>query len=113
MVDYVGEDLNSKLADVISIQRIPTKKKTMEKIVPKRKFNENDAKLFSKSELEILKEVSKRFKNSNSDEIELASHRESPWKKTSYTESIDYSLASGDRDSKFTKEEIELLLETA
>ncbi len=112
LVDYLGEDINSKLADAVYIKKVPTRKKAMDKIVPRREFNKNDERLFSKSELEVLKEVAKRFKNANSDQIEKASHQESPWKSTNYLDPIDYSLASNDKDSKFSKEEIELLLKT-
>ncbi len=112
LVDYVGEDLNSQLADTISIEKVPTRRNTMAKIVAKRKFTEHDRRLFSETELEVLKEVADRFRSSTSDEIEEASHKEAPWKETSDLESISYSLAARDKDSRLSEEEIKLLLKT-
>jgi len=113
LVDYVNEDKNSQLADTILVKIIPTARNPMEKIIPKREFSEADKKLFSATELEILKEVAERFKHFSSDEIEKASHNEAPWKNTRDLEPIRYSLAARDKDSLVSEEEIELLLKTA
>lgn len=112
LIDNLSEDKNAELSRTITIEKIPTKKNTMDKIVAKRKFSDSDRKLFSESELEILEEVVKRFKSVSSDEIEKASHNEAPWRDTSNLELIKYSLAARDKDSRLSEEEIELLLKT-
>lgn len=110
LVDTAAEDINaSELKDTIQIEYITTRKNKMVKIVPARDFTDDDKKLFSESELEILAQVSKKFKDSTSDQIEQVSHNESPYKDTTMLQEISYSLAANDSDSEMSKEEIELL----
>ena len=97
----------SKLTDVIHIETPPGTR--MQKVIPSRNFSEEDEKLFSKSELDTLREVAKKFGNTNTDDIIEASHTEAPWRTTEYLEVIPYSLAGMDEDSLFTSEDIELL----
>jgi hypothetical protein len=56
-----------------------------------------------------MHDVCDRFKEKNTREIEDAAHNESPWKKTSLLEKIDYELAINDSDCLVEKEEIELM----
>ena len=113
IVDEASDDISSSvLKDTIKIEKVKTARKLMEKIIPVREFTKDDEKLFSETELEILEEISKKFRNSTSDEIEEYSHRESTYKGTKYLETIPYTLAARDSDSKVTKEEIELLLKS-
>ncbi len=113
LVDDVGQYPTAQLSDTITIEKTQTRRNTMDKIIPKRKFSEKDKKWFSETELEVLEDVVKRFKTATSDEIEEASHKEAPWRETSDLEWIRYSLAARDKDSKLSEEEIELLLKTA
>lgn len=115
MIDDAEEDIeHSNLKDVINIEiwRKGRTEKVMCKIVPTRKFSENDKKYFSETEFEILGKVATRFKESTADQIEEASHKESPWKDTKYLDQIPYSLAARDPDSEVSEEEIELLLKS-
>ena len=80
----------------------------MKKAVAKRKFNEGDKKLFSKSEFEILKKVSERFSETTTNAIIEISHKEAPYIESEISQIIPYELAARDSDSKFTAEEIEL-----
>ena len=110
LVDSVDDDIdNAVLSDTIKIERLISS--DMHRVIPLRKFNENDAKLFSDTELQTLASVCKRFENKNARFIEDESHRESPWKKTGLLDNIPYELASEDPDCKTTKEEIILATE--
>lgn len=108
----VDDPEKSTLNDVIHFERIKRqwRGKEMIKMIPNRKFSESDKKYFSVSELEVLKEVCKKFYNIKAESIEKASHNESPWRETSLLDIIPYSLAAKDKDSEVTKEEIDLLL---
>lgn len=115
MIDDATEDIkHSNLRDVINIEtwQKKTSGEVMYKIVPNREFTENDKKYFSDTELEILGKVITRFKYSTADQIEDASHKECPWKETKYLDSISYTLAAKDPDSKVSEKEIELLLKS-
>lgn len=109
LVDTAADDIDSsKLADTISFEKpIGT---DMYRVLPTRKFTEDDKKYFSETELEILEKVCARFGNKNTSYIEEASHKETPWKATSFLEEIPYTLAAKDIDSTVDEEEIELLL---
>lgn len=98
---------NSELADTIAIETSPNS--LMQKIVATRLFNKDDAKLFSDSELDTLKEVIRRFKDTDTNTIVRMSHNEAPWKATNYRDPIPYSLAGRDPDSNFTEAEIQTL----
>ena len=98
---------SSKIADTIAVET--PKGSKMQKIIPLRKFTNEDVKLFSKSEIIILKEVVRRFKNTDTDTIIKLSHAESPWKDTNYRDPIPYSLAGRDPDSVYTEAEIKEL----
>jgi hypothetical protein len=80
------------------------------KIVPNRDSTEEDKLLFSESEFAILEEIANRFKNSKTQEIEEASHLESPWSETSLLDKIPYYLAAHDADSLVSEDEIKLAL---
>lgn len=109
LVDSAADDIdNSILADAISFDCPPNI--DMYRVLPKREFTDTDRKYFSESELEILKQVCLRFGDKNTKFIENASHKESPWQKTSLLQVIPYELAAEDSDSEVSKEEIELAL---
>lgn len=109
MVDTAADSAEeSQLNDVI-VCEFPEGIK-MCKIVPTRKFTEEDKLLFSESELKVLQEVVKRFGNSKMQEIEDASHSEAPWRETNYLDEIPYQLASHDSDSEVTEEDVLLAL---
>ncbi len=110
LVDNAADDIDSSmLADTISFERpVGT---TMFRVLPKRKFTEEDKKYFSETELDILQKVCFKFGNKNTKYVEDASHDEAPWKKTVLLEKIPYSLATEDPDCIVSKEEIELGLE--
>lgn len=108
LVDSADNDIDeSLLADTIAVERLS--EADIHRIVPRRTFNKNDERYFSKTELEVLQIVCERFGNKNTKYIEDASHDETPWKKTELLEEIPYSLAAEDIDCKMTKEELELL----
>jgi uncharacterized phage-associated protein len=108
LVDTASDDIdNSVLADTISIERPDGI--DMCRIVGLRKFTDDDAKIFSPSELNILKKICIRFGDKNTKFIEEASHSETPWKSTSFLDKIPYSLALGDSDCQSSKEELEFL----
>ncbi len=83
----------------------------MHKIIPRKKFSDAHRKLFTVAELKMLGEVSQRFRSSNKREIEKASHDEAPWSQTDLLDDIPYKLATRDRDSGATEEEVDLMME--
>ena len=108
LVDEACDDVdNSILADTIYFENVVDI--AMKRILPKRDFSENDKKYFSKSELEVLETVCRRFGAQNTKYIEDASHKEAPWLETNPLETIPYTLATGDKDCLVSKEEIQLL----
>lgn len=115
MIDDAEDDLeHSNLNDVIDIEKVKKLKtgNVMCKIVPLRKFSENDKKYFSETELEMLEKVASKYNTFTADQIEEASHKESPWKDTEYLDQIPYSLAARDPDSEVSEKEIELLVKS-
>lgn len=107
LVDDAGEDIeHSLLADTIDIRKPDDI--TMYNVLPRRGLTDNDLKMFSDTELEILADVCSKFGNKNTDYIEQASHQEAPWRETQMLEDIPYSLAANDPDCRVSKEEIEL-----
>lgn len=82
----------------------------MKRLIPLKEFSEKDRKYFTQTELDIMKEVCKKFSNTKTEDIEALSHKEAPWNKTNYLEEIPYSLAALDEDSKVSPDEIDLLL---
>lgn len=109
LVDTVAEDIdNSILSDTIRIEKLEDS--LLYRIIPLRKFTEQDKKYFTDGEFTIIKAVCGRFADKNTREIELASHKESAWKNTSLLEEISYLLAAEDADCQVPKEEIELSL---
>lgn len=107
LVDEVCDDLDSSvLADTVFCETSETSR--IMRIVSKRKFTDEDKKYFSKSELEMLDTVCKRFSDSNKKTIEDASHSEAPWRMTGILDRIPYSLAVHDNDCQVEKEDIEL-----
>lgn len=98
---------SSKIADTIKIET--PKGSIMQRIIPLRKFTKEDSKLFSKSEMDTMEEVVRRFKNMDTDTIIKLSHVEAPWKDTNYRDPIPYSLAGRDPDSTYTEGEIKEL----
>lgn len=109
LINSVENDTdNSLLADSLSIE--VTENSLTRRVVPTREFSEKDGEYFSPSELEVLKEVSKRFATKTGKFIEEASHNETAWRTTDELEDIPYTLATGDPDCLVEKEEIELAL---
>lgn len=109
LVNAVEYDLDeSLLGDAISVETSDAS--YIKRIVPKAKFSERDAALFSPSELDILKTVSTRFSNSTGKFIEDRSHEEAAWSKTGELQNIPYTLATEDSDCQSSKEEIEFVL---
>src|SRR3989344_3632306 len=110
LVDDSCDDVdNSILSDTIYCENVDNI--AMKRIIPKRQFTENDKKLFSKSEFEILEIVCRRFGAQNTKYIEDASHKEAPWLETEPLEIISYTMATRDIDCVVSKEEINLLNE--
>lgn len=108
LIDTADDDIdNSLIADTITVEKIDGS--DIHRIIPTRKFTENDKKYFSDNELEILKKVCLRFGNKNTKEIVDASHNEAPWKKTKFMDTIPYTLAVDDPDCIATEEEISLI----
>ena len=112
LVDTATDDVDqSILADTITCEwQQLSEGKTICRIRPVREFTKEDEKLFSKSELEVLKQVCVRFGDKNMKVIEDASHKETPWKETAFLDEIPYTLATRDADSQVTEEEVELLM---
>jgi uncharacterized phage-associated protein len=109
LVDDAGEDIESSaLADTIDIVRV--ERINMMRVVPRRKFTNEDKNLFSENELFVLDKVCARFTDSNTSMIENASHEEAPWTMTNPLEEIPYTLAAKDADCRVTQEDIELSL---
>lgn len=110
MVDDAGEDVDhSALADTIDIERPDGT--SMLKVVPRRKFSEDDRKLLSDNEMNVLAQVCARFGDKNTAYIEEASHREAGWQRTPMYKEIPYTLAAEDADSLVTADEIAFTLE--
>jgi len=109
LIDNASDDVdNSVLSDTVSFE---TPKGTdMYRIIPSRKFTEKDEKYFSRTELDILDAVCRRFGGKNTKFIEDISHTEAPWKETKFLEEIPYTLATKDNDCLVSEEEIKLLL---
>jgi len=102
------EPQKSSLSDIIKFE---TPSGTiMKRVLPKRDFTEQDAGLFTQTELEVLKEVTRLYSNKNTDYVEKKSHDEAPWKETKYLDEIPYVLATLDEDCDVGADEIELLL---
>lgn len=108
LVDDVCDDPDSSLlSDVISCEI--SEGKMIQKIIPKRKFNEEDEKLFSKTELEMLENICTRFGDKTARFVESVSHAEAPWRTTSTLQDIPYKLAILDRDCLVSEEEIDFV----
>ncbi|MFH1129118.1 MAG: Panacea domain-containing protein [Patescibacteria group bacterium] len=109
LVDTADDDIdNSILADTISFEKMDGE--GIHRIIPKRKFTEQDKEYFSTTEFDILTEVCKKFGDKNTKYIEEASHNESPWKETKFLGLIPYALAANDPDCIARKEEIEMIV---
>jgi len=96
----------SLLADILEFQDV----NGMQKIIARKEFTEREERLFSPAELKMMAEVCQRFYNANKREIETASHKESPWSNTALLEDIPYKLATNDKDSETTEEEVDLMM---
>jgi uncharacterized phage-associated protein len=109
LVNTVETDIDdSILGDVMSIESKDGS--NMKRIVTSRKFNDKDAEYFTPSELEVMKEIADRFRDSTGKYIEDASHRETAWRTTQKLEEISYTLATGDPDCLVTQEDIQTTL---
>lgn len=109
LVDEAGEDIDSSiLAEAIDIKRI--EHIDMFKIIPRRKLSEEELKMFSPSELKILKTVCEKFGKKNTDYIVEASHKEAPWLRSKMYRQISYTTAIFDSDCEVDEEEIALAL---
>lgn len=108
LVDSAADDIdNSVLADTITIDR--PEGIDMYRITPVKKFTEKDEKYLSENELDILKKVCLRFGDSNTKDIEEASHKEAPWRDTKFLEAIPYTIAAKDSDCLVEEEVIKVL----
>lgn len=109
LIDTADDDLDSSaLADTIHFEH--PNGTQMCRVLPNREFTKKDEKLFSETELEILQRVCKLYGDQNTQFVENSSHKEAPWNKTSFLDTIPYELAAEDPDSEFGKEEITLAL---
>lgn len=107
MVDNVVDDPEKAiLSDTIRINELDGIK--MQQIFSFQEFSVEDKDYFNDNELETLKTICVRFGSKNTKSIVEASHSESPWTETKILDRIPYSLAAMDKDSFFTKEEIEM-----
>ena len=96
----------SLLSDIIEFKDI----NKMHKIIPRKEFTNKYRKMFSISELKLMSEVCQRFGGSNKREIESVSHAEYPWMSTKILEDIPYKLATKDKDSEVSEDEIDLAM---
>ncbi len=80
------------------------------RFLPARGFTDDDAKLFSETELKVLEQVASQFKRTTTEDIEAASHSEAPWSETKLNEQIPYYLAAHDKRAKVSEDEIKLAL---
>jgi uncharacterized phage-associated protein len=108
VVDDTACGVETPLSEVIKFETPAGTK--MKRVIAKRQFTDDDKGHLSPSELEILKEVSKEFAEKRTNELEVASHKEAPWRETEYLEEIPYTLATLDKDCKVDREQIELFL---
>ncbi len=106
LVDEAEEDPETSfLSDLMSIEKQDNC--YLHKIVAKKPFTEEDAKLFSKSELDVLRNVCKKFYNSNTKAIETASHQDGPWEQVEFLGEIPYALVfNGDDEESKSKRDI-------
>lgn len=107
LVDTVADDPAKAVLSTTIACEFP-KGIDMCRIIPKRDFTEADKELFSRTELSVLEEVTKRYARANTAKIEEDSHSESPWKETHLLEKIPYYLAAHDKDAKVSEDEIKL-----
>lgn len=109
LVNSAIDDIdNSVLSDTIHFETPPGT--IMQRVLPARKFSENDKKYFTKSQLDIMEQVVKRFGDKNTKFVEDISHKESPWNCTNILENIPYTLAAKDDDCLVSEEEISLIM---
>jgi len=107
LVDSLADDPDhSPLADTVLVERRDGE--VIQRIVPVRKMKESELNTFSPSELDILKEVCRRFGTANTETIERASHDEAPWRLTNFLDSIPYELAAKDPDCVMDEEDIRI-----
>lgn len=110
MVNDAADDIDSsELADTIQFEK--PSGTHMCRILPKRKFTDQDEKLFSETELEIIKKVCLIFGGKNTKYLEDVSHKEAPWAETDYLDEIPYTLAAKDKDCLVPEEDIKLLID--
>ena len=101
-----SEPNESLLSDIIEFQDV----NGMHKIIPRKEFTNRHRKMFSVSELKLMAEVCQRFGSSNKRKIEEASHAEYPWMSTKILDDIPYKLATKDKDSETSEDEIDLAM---
>ncbi len=102
------QDENSLLSDTICIEK--KKNRAIQRIKCYKRFNNDDKKYFSETELETLEQIVKKYKDSKKEIIVNDSHNEAPWKCTKFLQEIPYTLASKDKNCSTTIEEIELMM---
>ncbi len=108
MIGELAQDPEtSKLASDITLETPAGTR--MLRVKGLREFSDKDKKLFTESELQMLREVSERYKNDSTDEMIESSHTEAPWRETKYGQSIPYELAAHDTNSSYTDEEIRFI----
>ncbi len=106
--DVSEEGYESVLGDTVRIVQMPGTK--IQRIEPLKKLTQREKDYFSKSEIEILETVCKRFYESNAEEIKEASHKEAAWNRTNLGEKIPYDIALKDKDCEITNEEMSLFM---
>ena len=100
----IDDPKNSPFLDTITFEKAPGI--DMVKIKPARQFTQKDESLFSRAELETLKQIAVDFENKETKYLEELSHSESGWKNTQPRQTISYEHAALDKDSQVSKEEI-------
>lgn len=111
IIDEASENIEgSELSDTIYFK---TPNGTiMRQCRPVRNFTKKDKSFFTKSEQEVLKAVCIKYNKYSTRKIEKSSHSESAWKNSEYAQKIQYSLAADDSDCGFSKQEIDLIIES-
>lgn len=98
----------STLADTIECEKLS--RIHLIKAVEDRKLTDDDLLLFSQAELQTLREVTSRFRNSNTKSIEEEAHRDRAWLDTDMLQEIPYKYAFDGEVYNSTPDDLDLLL---
>ena len=89
--DKKDDEVSKELRDSIEIKSTKIQDFNINAIYPKKK--ELNSSLFSKSELEIMKDVASKYASKTGTTMSRETHKEdTPWNKTSEMQVIDYNL---------------------